>query len=55
MIEQPLFELVDEMGSHLVLTTGVTGPARRDVTPYATLEVADLEMNGFGEQMRQIS
>ncbi|MCE9884601.1 molybdopterin adenylyltransferase [Obesumbacterium proteus] len=55
MIEQILCELVDEMGCHLVLTTGGTGPARRDVTPDATLAVADREMPGFGEQMRQIS
>ncbi len=48
-------ELVDEMSCHLVLTTGGTGPARRDVTPDATLAVADREMPGFGEQMRQIS
>ncbi|MBE8207908.1 molybdopterin adenylyltransferase, partial [Leptospira borgpetersenii serovar Ballum] len=50
-----LCELVDEMGCHLVLTTGGTGPARRDVTPDATLAIADREMPGFGEQMRQIS
>ncbi len=43
------------MSCHLVLTTGGTGPARRDVTPDATLAVADREMPGFGEQMRQIS
>ncbi|ELY5889788.1 molybdopterin adenylyltransferase [Cronobacter sakazakii] len=55
LIEQTLCELVDEMGCHLVLTTGGTGPARRDVTPDATLAVADREMPGFGEQMRQIS
>lgn len=55
MIEQTLCELVDEMGCHLVLTTGGTGPARRDVTPDATLAVADRIMPGFGEQMRQIS
>ncbi|SUH98355.1 molybdenum cofactor biosynthesis protein MogA [Salmonella enterica subsp. enterica serovar Typhimurium] len=48
-------ELVDEMSCHLVLTTGGTGPARRDVTPDATLAIADREMPGFGEQMRQIS
>ncbi|MEH2921756.1 molybdopterin adenylyltransferase [Samsonia erythrinae] len=54
MIEQTLCELVDERGCHLVLTTGGTGPARRDVTPDATLAVADREMPGFGEQMRQI-
>lgn len=55
IIEQTLCELVDEMGCHLVLTTGGTGPARRDVTPDATLAIADREMPGFGEQMRQIS
>ncbi|MDT3252147.1 molybdopterin adenylyltransferase [Serratia sp. root2] len=55
LIEQTLCELVDEMGCHLVLTTGGTGPARRDVTPDATLAIADRVMPGFGEQMRQIS
>ncbi|WP_354691739.1 molybdopterin adenylyltransferase [Phytobacter sp. RSE-02] len=55
IIEQTLCELVDEMSCHLVLTTGGTGPARRDVTPDATLAIADREMPGFGEQMRQIS
>ncbi|MCP5699629.1 molybdopterin adenylyltransferase, partial [Klebsiella pneumoniae] len=50
-----LCELVDEMGCHLVLTTGGTGPARRDVTPDATLAIADRVMPGFGEQMRQVS
>ncbi|WP_340622285.1 molybdopterin adenylyltransferase [Xenorhabdus siamensis] len=55
LIEQILCELVDELGCHLVLTTGGTGPARRDVTPDATLAIADREMPGFGEQMRQIS
>jgi molybdopterin adenylyltransferase len=55
MIEQALKQLVDEEGCHLVLTTGGTGPAPRDVTPEATLAVADREMPGFGEQMRQIS
>jgi len=54
VIEQTLKELVDEEGCHLVLTTGGTGPAQRDVTPEATLAVADKEMPGFGEQMRQI-
>jgi molybdopterin adenylyltransferase len=53
-ISQTLIELVDA-GCALVLTTGGTGPARRDVTPEATLAVADKEMPGFGEQMRQIS
>jgi molybdopterin adenylyltransferase len=55
LIEQTLCELVDESSCHLVLTTGGTGPARRDVTPDATLAVADRVMPGFGEQMRQIS
>lgn len=53
-ISQALIELVDA-GCSLVLTTGGTGPALRDVTPEATLAVADKEMPGFGEQMRQIS
>lgn len=53
-ISQTLIELVDA-GCSLVLTTGGTGPAVRDVTPEATLAVADREMPGFGEQMRQIS
>lgn len=54
-IEKTLAELVDVARCHLVLTTGGTGPARRDVTPEATLAVATKEMPGFGEQMRQIS
>ena len=54
-ISATLRELVDVEGCHLVLTTGGTGPAPRDVTPEATLAVADKEMPGFGEQMRQIS
>jgi molybdopterin adenylyltransferase len=54
-IERTLVELVDIEQCHLVLTTGGTGPARRDVTPEATLAVAHKEMPGFGEQMRQIS
>ncbi|MEO8248537.1 MAG: molybdopterin adenylyltransferase [Burkholderiales bacterium] len=53
-ISKALIELVDA-GCSLVLTTGGTGPAPRDVTPEATLAVADKEMPGFGEQMRQIS
>lgn len=58
--EQPLIEstlraLVDDLHCHLVLTTGGTGPSVRDVTPEATLAVADKVMPGFGEQMRQIS
>ena len=55
VIEATLKELCDKEGCHLVLTTGGTGPARRDVTPEATLAVADKVMPGFGEQMRQIS
>jgi molybdopterin adenylyltransferase len=54
-IEAALKELVDKEGCHLVLTTGGTGPAPRDVTPEATLAVADKVMPGFGEQMRQVS
>ncbi|HWA13657.1 MAG TPA: molybdopterin adenylyltransferase [Burkholderiales bacterium] len=54
-IEQTLKALCDQEGCHLVLTTGGTGPAVRDVTPEATLAVGDKEMPGFGEQMRQIS
>ncbi len=53
-ISQALIDLVDA-GCHLVLTTGGTGPAKRDVTPEATLAVAHKEMPGFGEQMRQVS
>ncbi len=55
LIAQTLRELVDTAGCSLVLTTGGTGPALRDVTPEATQDVADKEMPGFGEQMRQIS
>ena len=54
-ISATLRELVDVAKCHLVLTTGGTGPAKRDVTPEATLAVADKQMPGFGEQMRQIS
>ena len=54
-ISATLVELVDTLGCDLVLTTGGTGPSRRDVTPEATLAVATKEMPGFGEQMRQIS
>jgi molybdopterin adenylyltransferase len=50
-----LAELCDDVGCDLILTTGGTGPARRDVTPEATLAVGTKEMPGFGEQMRQIS
>ncbi len=55
IIEATLVELVDTARCHLVLTTGGTGPARRDVTPEATLAIGTKEMPGFGEQMRQIS
>ena len=55
LIEQTLTELVDEARCHLVLTTGGTGPAPRDVTPEATLAVAHKVLPGFGEQMRQVS
>jgi molybdopterin adenylyltransferase len=55
VIEATLRELVDENGCSLVLTTGGTGPAPRDVTPEATLAVADKVLPGFGEQMRAVS
>lgn len=55
LIERTLVELADRERCALILTTGGTGPAVRDVTPEATLAVADREMPGFGEQMRQIS
>ena len=55
VIEATLRELVDEAKCDLVITTGGTGPAPRDVTPEATLAIADREMPGFGEQMRRIS
>ena len=55
LIESTLKELADERGCCLVLTTGGTGPSPRDVTPEATLAVADRVMPGFGEQMRQVS
>jgi molybdopterin adenylyltransferase len=55
VIESTLADLADRVGCHLVLTTGGTGPALRDVTPEATLAVADKTMPGFGEQMRRIS
>jgi molybdopterin adenylyltransferase len=55
VIETTLIELVDGVGCDLVLTTGGTGPARRDVTPEATMAVATRVMPGFGEQMRRIS
>lgn len=55
VIEQTLIDLCDRVGCHLVLTTGGTGPAPRDVTPEATLAVAHKVMPGFGEQMRAVS
>jgi len=55
VIEAALVDLVDARGCHLVLTTGGTGPAPRDVTPEATLAVADKLLPGFGEQMRAVS
>jgi molybdopterin adenylyltransferase len=54
-IERTLVELVDTVGCDLVLTTGGTGPAPRDVTPEATLAIAHKVLPGFGEQMRQVS
>ena len=55
VIASTLIALCDQVGCHLVLTTGGTGPAPRDVTPEATLAVADKVMPGFGEQMRAVS
>ena len=55
VIERTLIELVDIAGCHLVLTTGGTGPAPRDVTPEATLAIAHKVLPGFGEQMRAVS
>jgi molybdopterin adenylyltransferase len=55
LIERTLIELVDTAGCDLVLTTGGTGPAPRDVTPEATIAVAHKLLPGFGEQMRQVS
>lgn len=55
LIEAALVRLADEVGCHLILTTGGTGPAPRDVTPEATLAIADKVLDGFGERMRQIS
>jgi len=55
LIESTLIDLVDQCGCHLVLTTGGTGPAPRDLTPEATLAVADRVLPGFGEEMRRIS
>ena len=54
-IERTLVDLVDTVGCHLVLTTGGTGPAPRDVTPEATLAIAHKVLPGFGERMRQVS
>jgi molybdopterin adenylyltransferase len=55
VIERTLIDLVDQVRCNLVLTTGGTGPAPRDVTPEATLAVAHKVLPGFGEQMRQVS
>ncbi len=55
VIASTLIALCDQVGCHLVLTTGGTGPAPRDLTPEATLAVADKVMPGFGEQMRAVS
>jgi molybdopterin adenylyltransferase len=55
VITETIVELCDELGCDLILTTGGTGPARRDVTPEATINAGTREMPGFGEQMRQIS
>jgi len=55
IITETIVELTDDLGCDLVLTTGGTGPSRRDVTPEATLDAGTREMPGFGEQMRQIS
>ena len=55
LIESSLIDFVDIEECDLIFTTGGTGPALRDVTPEATLAIADREMPGFGEQMRQIS
>ena len=55
IITETIVELVDDLACDLVLTTGGTGPSRRDVTPEATIEAGTRRMPGFGEQMRQIS
>lgn len=55
LITETIIALVDDLGCDLVLTTGGTGPSRRDVTPEATIQAGTREMPGFGEQMRQIS
>ena len=54
-IKSTMIELADEIGCHVIVTTGGTGPAQRDVTPEATEQVVDRIMPGFGEQMRAIS
>lgn len=54
-IEEALIELVDEIGCSVVVTTGGTGPSKRDVTPEATAAICDRILDGFGEQMRAIS
>jgi molybdopterin adenylyltransferase len=54
-IEKVLRELCDEQGCHLVVTTGGTGPSKRDVTPEATIAVCDKILDGFGELMRSVS
>ena len=55
LIKKTLVEFVDHKKCHLIFTTGGTGPAKRDITPEATLAISDKELPGFGEQMRQIS
>ncbi len=55
LIEQTLVELCDEVGCCLVLTTGGTGPTLRDITPEATMAVCEKVLDGFGEQMRNVS
>jgi len=55
LIKKILVEFVDQKKCHLIFTTGGTGPAKRDITPEATLSISDKELPGFGEQMRQIS
>jgi molybdopterin adenylyltransferase len=55
VITETIVELADDLGCDLILTTGGTGPSRRDVTPEATMDAGTREMPGFGEQMRQIS
>lgn len=55
LIEQTLIDLVDVVHCNLILTTGGTGPAPRDVTPDATISIADRVLDGFGEQMRAVS